>query len=130
MIYSHPSTPYRLAVAILLLATTAPGLTADTLSKQYVGRWQVNRIMQEHKLPYYPRGCDAAKDIREIVAINPNTIEIRGEKQPRTYQVGQDNSGYFFEHRGRTKVLWEIPGDTFLHGAGTYWNAYRRCTGD
>ncbi len=127
MIFSRLLMPYRLNVAMLLTLAAAPGLAADTLSKQYVGRWQVNRIMQEHKLPYYPRGCDAGKDIREIVAVNPNTIEIRGGKKPGTYQVGQDNSGYFFEARRRTKVLWEIPGDTFLHGAGTYWNAYRRC---
>jgi hypothetical protein len=110
----------------LLLAVALPCFASDQ-ALQYVGRWQVDRIMQPHKLPYYPRDCDTAKDTREIVATGDGGIEIRGGKKTDAYDVTVVNGKHFFESNRRSAVQWESAGDTFLHSVGVFWNAYRRC---
>jgi hypothetical protein len=116
----------RMLVGTLLAALALPSFASDQ-AQQYVGLWQVDRIMQPHKLPYYPRGCDTAKDIREIVATSDGGIEIRRAKKVNSYDVVVVDGQHYFQSNRRSPVLWEIAGDTFLHGVGVFWNAYRRC---
>lgn len=118
--------PYWLLLVCFLAFFPAPSFAANQ-AKQYVGYWQVDRIRQTHKLPYYPRDCSAAKDIREIVEINGDKIKIKSGKKTNTYSVLTDSGQHYFQSTRRTPVIWEIDGDTFLHGVGVFWEAYRRC---
>lgn len=117
---------FRFVIAVLAVLFAVPSFAGGS-AQQYVGQWQVDRLRQQHKLPYYPLDCEAGKNIREIVAIDDSTVEVRGGEKTKIYQVGQINGEHYFQSRRRAPVLWEIPSDTFLLSVGVFWDAYRRC---
>lgn len=116
----------RFLIAVSFAAWVLPS-TAASPAQHYVGLWQVDRIRQPHKLSYYPRHCSADNDLREITAVDDNRIAIHGERSRQEYELVTDNGQRYFQSPRRSPVLWQIAGDTFLHGVGVFWDAYRRC---
>ena len=118
----------RLHTAMMLFILTSPFCMAENLAiEQFVGRWQVDRLMQPHKLPYYPLDCGTASNVNEITMLTESRIHITDGKQATEYDVSSENGQYFFQGKRRTTILLEAPGETFLHAVGVHWYAYRRC---
>ena len=97
-------------------------------AEQYVGYWQVTRIMQPHKLPYYPRDCSNETKIRQITALGKDRIQVSDGAKAKAYDVGVERGQHYTQSTKRRQAIdWVVSNDTFLHSVGYVWEAYRRC---